>query len=173
MSVVTRDEVKTYLQITVATYDTLIDELIPQAEGLFLQKRGIPFFTFIGTTTAASAIINEIEDDNDFEYIKKIKIIENETLGIREKITLVEQDDEQITVENVIASTNEDVTFTIYPYGAQLATAKIIGYLMNKDSGNGYKSESIGNYRYDKFDSYTGLPVDIVSNIERYQTVWP
>ena len=43
MAITTRDEVKKFLQITVATYDDLIDAFIPQAEADFLIIRGIPF----------------------------------------------------------------------------------------------------------------------------------
>ena len=43
MAIVTRDEVKKFLQITTSTYDDLIDAFIPQAEADFLLIRGIPF----------------------------------------------------------------------------------------------------------------------------------
>ncbi len=56
MSIVTREEVKTYLQINNIDSDNLIDMLIPQAEGLFLQVRGVDFFTFCTLQEACISI---------------------------------------------------------------------------------------------------------------------
>lgn len=43
MPIVTIDAVKTYLQISVTTYDDLIDALIPPVEADYLKIRGVPF----------------------------------------------------------------------------------------------------------------------------------
>ncbi len=43
MAIVTRDYVKTYLNITVATFDGRIDQLIPIVEADYLMIRGVAF----------------------------------------------------------------------------------------------------------------------------------
>ena len=170
--IVTRDEVKTFLQITGISKDALIDALIIEAESLFLQKREIDFFSFTGNTESLSDIITNIDDDNDFIYIKTGKIIESTLYGIRERITSFDSDNLEIQVENNITASNDDIEFVIYPYGSQIIAARIVGYLMSKDSLNGLQSESIGNYSYTKFDNSTGLPLDLIKNIQVYQTSW-
>jgi len=166
MAIVTRDEVKLYLQISTTTFDSLIDALIPQAEGLFLQVRGIDFFTFTGDITNTS---NEITDIDEFTYVKAGKIIEDLKGGLRELITLVEEEDDKITIENAATYSSDDAELTIYPYGSQLVASKIVGYFLSKSSANGLKQESIGTYDYTKFDNKTGLPTDIVAMIEQFQ----
>ena len=171
MAIVTLDEVKTYLQITDTGQDNLINELIPQAEGLYLQVRGIDFFTFTGDITDTSAEITNIADE-DFTYLKTNKIVDYDNESFRSRIITVDEDNNKIVCADDATLTAADSEIIIYPYGAQLTASKIIGYFLSKSSASGYQSENIGNYSYTKYDNNTGLPLDIVNMIEKYQGSW-
>ncbi len=164
MSIVTREEVKTYLQINNIDSDNLIDMLIPQAEGLFLQVRGVDFFTFCGDITTAS---DEITNIDSYTYIKKGCIIEDLNEGLRESVVYIDTD--KVKISNSATYSAEDRELTIYPLGSQLVASKIVGYFLSKTSATGLKQESIGTYDYTKFDNKTGLPIDIITMIEQFQ----
>jgi hypothetical protein len=178
MAIVTLAEVKTYLQISDTSQDTLIDALIPQVEQMFLKIRGIPFFTMIGDTTDTSADIEDVHrSDNDSSFPIKEElyygqIIEDKETGYRATVDSINEDDSEITVDTNASATSEAVTFTIYPVASQLASSKIVGYFLSTSSGDGLKSESIGTYSYAKQDLKSGLPMDITMLIEEYQHTW-
>jgi len=171
VAIVTRDEVKTYLQITTTDYDTLIDELIPQAEGLFLLVRGIPFFTFDGDITDTSAEITNIADA-DFTNLYISQIIEyrgSTTNTFRATNLVIDPDNNKVITDTAATFTLEEAEITIYPLGSQLVASKIIGYFLIKTNAKSLKSENIGTYSYTKFDMKSGLPTDITGMIEKYQ----
>jgi hypothetical protein len=169
MAIVTRDEVKTFLQISGTAEDSLIDALIPQAEQAYKKLRAIPYFDFTGSTTAASDQITDIVLD-DFDCIEEGLLIENKENGIREKITKVDVDNRLIEVENVIGSTLADIDFIIYPNASQLVASKIVQYFMDLDNMDGLKSESTGNYNREIDVNIAGLPRNIANMIDQYST---
>jgi hypothetical protein len=178
MAIITRDEVKEILQITGTDQDTLIDTLIPQAEGMFLIVRGIPFFEIEADITTGDATITEVLD-NDILKVDVNSFLE--ASGIPEGTYVTEvnswKKNRVSIIENTIemsanaSATTENLLITIYPPNSKYASAKIIGYMLEKTSASGMKSENIGNYSYDKIDSKSGLPKDITALIQQYQSI--
>jgi hypothetical protein len=177
VAIITKDEVKEILQITGTTYDALIEILIPKAQGTFRIIRGIPWFEIEADITSSSATVNNISDDDlalveESAYLEAVGIPESTLV---EKVNAYASGRTNITENNIVMSvvataTTEDLLIRIFPPGSKYATAKIIDYMMDKDASTGYKSESIGNYSYDKVENKTGIPMDIAGLIQDYQS---
>lgn len=178
MAIITLAETKEILQITVSTFDTLITTLIPQAEGLFLIVRGIPFFEIEADITNSDATIDNILN-SDLAKVQKNDFLE--ATGIPESTYVLEVNnvnDNRVNItENTIemsanaTATTEDILITIYPANSKYAAAKIIGYMLSKTNASGTISETVGTYSYTKFDNKSGLPSDIAALIKQYQSV--
>ena len=178
MAIITQAEAKAILQITVSTYDTLIDTLIPDAEGLFLIVRGIPFFEIEGNILTGSNTILEVTDqdqdkvcDRDYlegtgveasAYVTKVDYWKTGRVSITENT---------ITMSAVATATTEDLLIKIYPANSKNASARIIGYLLSTKNLDGLINESIGTYNKTKFDKISGLPADIAGQIKQYQSI--
>lgn len=178
MAIITRDEAKTILQITDSSKDSLIDVFIPQAEGMFLIVRGIPFFEIeADIETGSNTILNML--DRDLRNVEQNDYLQADGIPESTYVTDVRSWKEgrvNITENSIIMSstalvTTEDLLIRIYPQNSKYASAKIIGFMLEKTSGSGMKSEDIGNYEYEKFDTKTGLPADITGLIQKYQSV--
>ena len=177
MPIITREKVKEILQITGTDKDTLIDTLIPSAEGAFLIIRGIPFFEAVGDVEGGSEVINNVADSylrdlsigarlssaNAYGFITDIDDVVGESGEASDANT--------VTLDLPATGTAEGDTLTVYPPGSEYAAAKIVGFYLNRDAGSGNKSERIGNYSYTKFESKTGIPQDIAGMIEGYARV--
>lgn len=179
--IITPTQVKTLLQISGSTYDALISALIPEAEAKYLQIRGIPFTQIRGDITASDNTVSNIElyplnnyksydAVNHASYIERMEYLYSAAQSIDSYVTDVDVDNNTIELYDASSATATDVLFTVYPQGAKMAAAKIIGYMMNKNSQNGMMSESIGSYSYSKgADSNAyGIPNDIVQSIKRF-----
>lgn len=169
MAIITTATVKTLLQISGSTYDSLIATLIPIAESMFLKIRGIEFFQIEGDITSGSANIENLSV-TDMDKLRLGDRVYNS--NIDGKITVIDLDDSWIVTLDTNATGSEDnAEMIVYPRGYEYPLSKIIEYMMNKDSGTGYRSENIGNYSYTKFGKGTGIPLDIANMIERYQSM--
>jgi len=179
--IITLAQVKTLLQISGSTYDALISALIPEAEAKYLQIRGIPFTRIQGDITASDNTVSNIalyptsnyksyDAVNHSEYVERMEYLYSAAQSVDSYVTDIDIDNNTIELYDASSTTATDVLFTVYPQGAKMAAAKIIGYLMNKNSQNGMMSESIGSYSYSKgADSNAyGIPNDIVQSIKRF-----
>lgn len=179
--IITLAQVKTLLQISGSTYDSLISALIPEAEAKYLQIRGIPFTRIKGDITASDSTVSNITlyqsnyyqtfyDTNNAVFIDHMEYLYSAAQSIDSYVTDVDADNNTVELYDASSTTATDVLFTVYPQGAKMAAAKIIGYMMNKNSQNGMMSESIGSYSYSKgADSNAyGIPNDIVQSIKRF-----
>ncbi len=173
MALATVAEIKALLQISVSTYDTLIALLITQAEGTFLNIRGVPFSRIYGDLTISSQIIDNVLN-NGLEIVGQNMLVESaDDNGVKARgfVSYINFEDYEFTISNAAGSTYANQDLILYPAGAQFALSKIVGYYLEKDNQTGYKSESIGNYSYTKeeIDSKSGIPKDIVGMIEQFQ----
>jgi len=170
--IITLAQVKTLLQISGTTYDALISALIPEAEAKYLQIRGIPFTRVKGDITASDSTVSNITfyGTNNAVFIDRMEYLYSAAQSIDSYVTDVDADNNTVELYDASSTTATDVLFTVYPQGAKMAAAKIIGYMMNKNAQNGMMSESIGSYSYSKgADSNAyGIPNDIVQSIKRF-----
>jgi hypothetical protein len=196
MGIVTRAEVKTYLQITTTEYDDLIDALLDPAEETYLAVRGIPFFTFQGDITNASAIIENIEyinpntntsyyyyqgiryitdNPNNFDGFENIEIRKLvvvaplDVIKIEGKVIDIDEDNTEITLDSDATETLTEQICTIYPTNYKFVVSKIVSYYMNTENMRGKKSVGIGTYNYTSEELLSGLPKGISGLITRYQ----
>jgi hypothetical protein len=175
MAIITLAEVKAILQITDNTYDTLITTLIPIAETSYVDVRGIDFFISEVDLTNGSAII-DILDEKDLDRIKKQDRIETRAdngSNLRGLVTYIDFDESQMTLDSSSNVTESQAEIIIYPGNSDYAISKIIAWMIATDNATGLKAETFGTYNYTKFDSASGLPIDITKLIKRYQTGHP
>jgi hypothetical protein len=173
MAIITRDEVKEILQITTTNYDSLIETLIPLAEGTFLKIRGREFFELKEVSiTTGSPIIKSIDaiDYREIRLQDRIKTLPESATDMDGTVIVLDNDNLEITLDSNATATDSDVDMIVYPRGSKYAAAKIVGYMLSKQNATGLQSEKIGTYSYAKFDNATGIPMDIVNLIERYQS---
>ena len=179
--IITLAQVKTLLQISGSTYDALISALIPEAEAKYLQIRNWPFLQVYGDIVTGDNTItnlalyptsnyNTYDAVNHAVYIDRMEYLYSAAQSIDSYVTDVDAYNNTVELYDASSTTATDVLFTVYPQGAKMAAAKIIGYMMNKNSQNGMMSESIGSYSYSKgADSNAyGIPNDIVQSIKRF-----
>lgn len=174
MAMTTLAEVKAILQITVTTYDTLITTLLPIAQAKYLEVRGINFFEFNANIAVSSPSI-QITDENDLTLMNikdKVETSYDDGIKMRGRVLrkVVVAGITYVVLDANATATVIDQPFIIYPGSADYVIAKMIDYFMNKDNGNGYKSETFGSYNYTKFDVKSGLPTDITDFINSYQS---
>lgn len=188
MAIVTRDEIKTFLQISDASKDTLIDNFLPIVESSYLRCRGIPFHQFEGDITNGLAIIdnittNEYTQDRRKKYYRKrwrltgfediklnlyVEAIVNDVSKMRGKVINIDEENMQITLDANASETIENVDITIYPENSQFVCAKIFQYFENLDNMDGLQSESVGNYSRQQEILSRGLPKSIATMVNQY-----
>lgn len=181
--IITTAQVKAILQISGTSYDNLIGLLIPEAEAKYLQIRGIPFTQIKADITTGdktvsnialyptvSTVFTDFQIVNPSRYLERMEYLYNATNDIDDYITEIDIDNNTVELSGESLNTATSVLFTVYPQGAKMATAKIIGYFLNKQSMNGMQSESIGTYSYTRGSDMNnfGIPMDIVQSIKRY-----
>jgi hypothetical protein len=173
MAIVTTAKVKEILQISGSDYDSLIGTLIPIAESQYVMVRGIDFFVMEGNLTTSSGIV-ELVNTNDMCHIKKngrIESREDSGTKIRGTVTYLDFDDYEVTLDDVSTVTEDEVELIIYPGNVDYVISKIVGWMLAKDNATGIQAETWGTYNYTKFDSATGMPMDIAKMITQYHKV--
>lgn len=177
MAIITLTEVKVILQITVSTLDTLINTLIPDAEGLFLIVRGTPFFEIeadieSGSDEITNILNADLENVSDRDYLEATGITASSYVTKVDSLKSgrVSITENKITMSANATATTNDLLIKIYPQNSKNAAARIIGYLLSTKNLDGLSNESIGTYNKTKFDKRSGLPADIAGQIKQYQS---
>jgi hypothetical protein len=171
MAILTLAEYKTTPFYSVSQSDASISYFLEWVDDYILEIRGIPFFTFTGDLTATSTTISNVSDSYGFTY--EGALIEGDS--VRARITDINTDDQEITVDTAASATATDETITIYPRKAQLIAAEMVKWLIDSLTiSRDVKSESIGTYSYTNYDSTddkSGFPKRITSKIEQFQSM--
>lgn len=166
--IITKDQVKSILNMT--GNDSIISMLIPEAEAKYLQIRNRPFDQLRADTTAASSTLTNVflsnGDSFKLSMLNRFDYLTNDDIDSY----ITELTDSTITVNAPAAESKTDQIFTVYPHTAKYTAAKLIQYLMNKNSMNGLQSENIGSYSWSKNSTGNpaGVPADLYKSIKRY-----
>jgi hypothetical protein len=180
--IITLSQVKSLLNISGTSKDTLISALIPEAEAKYLQIRNYPFAKFYGDTISGDKTItgiaiypSSIKDLSRSEYKSTASFINRldyiNSTNIDNYVTEIDEIYNTIEIDTA-ASATESIVFTVYPQGAKMTASKLIQYLMQSNSMNGLQSESVGSYSWSKATTGNpyGVPDDIFKSIKRYVT---
>jgi len=183
--IINLNQVKSLLNLTGTSKDTLISALIPEAEAKYLQIRNYPFHQFYGDITKSSKNItgitlypSTVRDVNISNYkstasfINRMDYLYSSLKSIDNYVTEVNDTANSVEIDTVASSTADSVVFTVYPQGSKMTAAKLIQYLMQSNSMNGLQSESVGSYSWSKGGAGNpyGVPDDIFKSIKRYVT---
>lgn len=182
--IITLLQVKDILGITGTAKDTLINTLIPEAEAKYLQIRNFPFMQIQGNITSGDKTVSNIRlypitslsgivERSTVSFLNRMEYVYNSSYGIDNLITDIDVLNNTLEIDRNSTQTASDVIFTVYPQGSKLVSAKIVQYLMQKNSMNGLQSETVGSYSYSKGQASGnpfGVPDDIVKSIKRYMS---
>jgi hypothetical protein len=164
--IITIDEYKISPYYKPTQTEATIVELIPSIEEEYLAIRNIPFLRITGDLVSGSKVISDISNFSDLQIRQMVS-----GTNIRGYITAINESNDDILVDKNATATEADATLTIYPIGAKLVAARMINYIMENAGDTGMKSEQIGDYQYERFDSdkmINGYPKTIVGSISRY-----
>ena len=184
--IITLTQAKALLQISGTSQDSLITALIPEAESKYLQIRNYSFMQIKGTLLNGDKTVSNISlypysALTDYEiyarsivsFLNRMDYLYNSANSIDNYVANIDIDNNTIEIDTAASTTVSDVVFTIYPHGSKMTAAKIIQYLMQKNSMNGLRSETVGSYSWSKSDVSNpyGVPDDIFKSIKRYVNV--
>lgn len=183
--IITLTQAKSLLQISGTSKDTLITALIPEAEAKYLQIRNWPFMQIQADIIADDCTLSNIllypyyqekteyygtEEYSTAAHLERMEYLYNSAYSIDNYITEIDKIYNTVELDTAPDTTAAGVIFTVYPVGSKFTAAKIIGYLMQKTSMNGLKSENVGSYSWSKgeISNPFGIPDDIFKSIKRY-----
>ena len=186
--IITLTQVKSLLNISGTSKDVLITALIPEAEAKYLQIRNFPFIQIQGNIVDDDKTISNIilypyrQELNDYyitgemsvaAHLDRMDYLYNSTNSIDNYITDIDVINNTIEIDTAPSATVAGVVFTVYPQGSKMIAAKLIQYMMQSNSMNGLKSESVGSYSWSKSDVSNpyGVPDDNFKSIKRYVNV--
>jgi hypothetical protein len=180
--IVTLAQVKSLLNISGTSKDTLISALIPEAEAKYLQIRNFPFMQIKanysnGDKTLSNISIypnkNKVSNSDESipsEHLSRFDYVNNSVID--NYVTDIDISNNTVEIDTAPSSSGTASIMTVYPQGAKMTAAKLIQYLMNPNSLNGLQSESVGSYSWSKGSTGNpyGVPDDIFRSIKRYVT---
>jgi hypothetical protein len=181
--IITLAQVKSLLNISGTSKDTLISTLIPEAEAKYLQIRNIPFLQISGNITSGDKTISDIRIypltfepyyidgvSRFVNYVNRMEYLFNSTYSIDNYITDIDAFMNSLEIDTAPGSTQAATIFTVYPQGSKMTAAKMIKYLMNSNSMSGLQSESVGSYSWSASGEGNpfGVPNDIYKSIQRF-----
>jgi len=179
--IITLAQVKSLLNISGTSKDTLISALIPEVEAKYLQIRNIPFLQIQGTIKNGDKTVSNIKiypqgqflsiiesSRSTVNYLNRMEYLFGSTID--NYITDIDSNSNTLEIDTASATTATDVIFTVYPQGAKMTAAKMIKYLMNSNSMSGLQSESVGSYSWSASGEGNpfGVPNDIYKSIQRF-----
>lgn len=161
MAIITTAEVKTFLQISGSTYDTLIAALIPKIQDWVVNYCNNPFhvitkkmyattIAFVDSdpdtiTDSASGFVSagftdaidvHVEGSIDNDGIYAVDTVAAGTLTLASGESLIAED----------AGSGVVITRVRFPQGIKLPVARLIGFDMQKNNMISVKSQSLGDY---------------------------
>lgn len=188
MAIITTAEVKTLLQISGSTYDSLIAALIPPLQSWIIEYTNNPFhsskyisgatiafvdsnpdtitdsgsgFVDAGFTDGIDIHVEGSKDNDGFYYVDTV------TAG-----TLTLDSDDELIAES--AGYDVLITRVRFPKSLKIVVAKLIGYDLNKNKMWGISDQSLGDYRV-KFDGGGvkggGYPQGLLLDLEPFRKV--
>lgn len=195
MPILSTSEVKTLLQISVSTYDTLIGVLLPICEEAIINYcnnhfidtyegiNGItPTIYTYGNTFSFLNSDNSINNtDKDFTSMN-FNVDDNvriyNSLHNNKVFKIASIATTKITFDSDISITDEDNDNTIvigrvkYPDPLKLTCADMIGWKLQK-RGRYFKSEKIDDYSYTRDEALiNGFPQSIMSQLDDYRSLY-
>jgi hypothetical protein len=180
--IVTRAEIKALLQITGTTQDTLIDALIPLVNNDIFEITNNRFLDtnirYSSNTFTLSNTGKTIVDGNsrfldyDFAGVQHINIMGSKYNDNNYKVTSITAS--TITLDSGSEIINESgnniyITRVNYPASLKMIVAHMIKFKLNKNIGNGLKSENIDGYSYTLDDVSVGYPATINAMLTKYK----
>ena len=191
MALITKDGVKGLLQISVSTYDSLIEFLVPVVRDFVIydilqNKFKNPYVYLQASTISFATSTKKISDsesgflDADFHAYDNI-IVEGSLRndGIYEVITAAAASLTLDFTNDIIdfestenALTDEDagesvrVTKIDYPRGLKIPVSQLFSYLLNKDALKGISSEGTGSYSVSYLND---LPKALLGEFAKYK----
>lgn len=195
MPILSTSEVKTLLQISVSTYDTLIGILLPIVEEAIINHCNNHFIDtyegILGTTPTVYVYGNTFEfinSDNsvnntdkdftamDFQVDDNVRVYNSLQNNKVFKIATIAAT--KITFDTDITIKDEDNDNTViigrvlYPEPIKLVAADMVGYKLQK-RGKYFKSEKIDDYSYTRDEKLVnGYPQSIMSQLDDYSSVY-
>lgn len=184
MAIVTSTEVKTLLQISGSTYDTLIETLIPIIQDEIVQYCNNPFHsTNIYYSASTIAFVDSDPDtmtDSDSGFVDA---------GFTDNIDLhiegSEDNDSIVHVDTVVAGTltlasgeyliaesaGETITLTrvIWPKALKMIACEMINQRMSKQRLSGVKSESLADHSITFGESGGGYSQNIYKQLNKFR----
>ena len=183
--IITLAQVKSLLNISNTSKDTLISALIPEAEAKYLQIRNIPFLKIKASAVTGDKTLTDISlypenslisgiigyNGTPAKFLNRMEHVFGG--GIDNYISDIDTSANTIEIDTVSSADITDVIFTVYPQGSKMTAAKMIKYLMNQNSMSGLESESVGSYSWSAGSDGNpfGVPSDIYKSIKRYVNI--
>ena len=185
--IMTREDVKTYLQITDTTYDNQIDVFLPQVSDFLVGRNGYLNNTYLlegsaDTTNLSPDLTNVTLDFDDLETEYTVDIANVPTGVTGAKISSLDSDNSTITLDNnaTASATSQDLKVRNFPLGYKDIVANMVWYkignqTITKAATGGVKSERIEDYSITFPDSWSekgqgGYPKDLLMGLETIRT---
>ena len=161
---ITRDQVKTYLQVSDTSLDTLIDTYLEAAEQAAQHYTNNSWdIETGGETTNASATIEGI-DSSIMKYLSVGNLVKIEAQGIeRAVITVVDKINNSITIDTAATATDTEAELVIntFPTAYKPTLARMINHNIKSTKSTAspgeLRQESIGTYSYQLGDGGSEL----------------
>lgn len=176
MAIITLAEYKTYTSLydSSTQSDAEIEAIIPMVEEDYIKIQGKEFSTITGDTTNTSAVIEEVSDTT---WLKIAQLVDGVDGSIRGKVTVINEDDSEVTLDANATATAEAEEMTVYPIGSNYIAAKMIKYTFDSNAvDNTISAESLEKHSVTWRDTDTsqllcGYPLSIVGNIKRFMSL--
>jgi hypothetical protein len=185
--IITRTRLKSLLQMTATTYDTLIDMLIPMVEETICRycnndflDRDFRFKNYLHKNTlsfisSTGKIRNTLLDNLSYDLISGDSIRIYDTAHNNQTFTIDSIDAEYITLNSIDTVNDESagkfycVHKVKYPIDLQLIASRMIQFGMKKIVPV-FKSEKLDDYSYtNENDLILGYPKLLMSGLNQYR----
>lgn len=185
--IITSDEVKSLLQISGTTYDSLITAMIPVVQDFVLKYTNNYFETLtesvyrdtntISFVSGSPAKINDSQ--NQFVYMGFVAGIHVRVQGSKfndgiykvdsvEAGSLILSSDDELISESVDSNVLVKITIVQFPKGIKLPVAKMIGFHLEKRNARGVQSESLGDHSI-SYQSGGSYPKSLLDELNQYR----
>lgn len=188
MALITKQEVKALLQITVSTYDTLIDRLYPIVRNyivydllqnkfkdplVWVESSALSFMESDGSINDSLLSFIYMRFSNYDDIIVEGSLLNDGLYTIAEdgltagKLTL----DFSIAPPETLKDEPSGlriitITKVRYPLGLKIPVSELYGHILSKQSGSNINSESTGSYSVTYF---SGMPKSILQKFDKYK----
>lgn len=188
MALITKEEVKALLQITVSTYDTLIDRLYPIIRNyiiydllqnkfkdplVWVESSALSFIQSDGSINDALGSFIFMRFSNYDDIIVEGSLLNDGLYTIAAdglsagKLTLDFSNEPPETLhDEPVGLKIITVTKVRFPIGLKIPVSELYGHILSKQSGSNVNSESTGSYSVTYFND---VPKSILSKFDKYK----